>query len=60
MTASESKNQKGHSKTWIWSKKTFFYFLTWLQYPGALMSPDLTVVDATVHPIYEPDMLLNE
>lgn len=24
------------------------------------MSPDPTVVDATVQPIYEPDMLLNE
>lgn len=27
---------------------------------GALMGPDPTVVDATVQPIYEPDMLLNE
>lgn len=24
------------------------------------MSPDPTVLDATVQPIYEPDMLLNE
>lgn len=57
MTASESKNQKGHAKKWIWSKK----LLLFLHITAVSRSPDEpTVVDATVQPIYEPDMPLNE
>lgn len=38
MTASGSKNQKGHCKKWIWSNKNPFYFITsqepwWAQTP---------------------------